>query len=212
MQFRNAPEKDVSDRLLSAVLALFVVLSIAIAPLPAQAQNVQDYCIKCTNPDQSYICRIVSNSGNAQGKQLLCIMNIAREHGHDSCAATNQSQSCSGVLVQYEASSTPSESPVTPEANVAVLPPAPKQIKASKEPKTLVEFTKETTRATQKSLKSVGRNTHKAISKTGRKITKFTHKTGKKITKFTHKVGHKISKATKTTWKCITSLFASCGK
>jgi len=174
----------------------------------AIAQNQQDYCIKCSNPDETYICRIVSNSNSARGKQLFCIMNIAKELGHDSCAATTQSQSCSGVLVQYEVSGRPADPAPSPTVhsnldttNQNIAPP-----KAASEPRTLVEFTKKATKATKTGIKSASKDTTKALKKTGKALTK----TGKKITKFTKKVGKNITKATKTTWKCITSLFFSC--
>ena len=175
------------------------------------AQNQQDYCIKCSNPGETYICRIVSDSASTQGKQLLCIMNIAREQGHDSCAATNQQQACSGVLVQYEVSGTTAQqNPGSTNNDDQAMPrqampdqtmtgQTPPAAKATGEPKTLVEFTKKATKATQKGIKSAGKDTSKAFKKTGKKITKFTKKVGKNITK-----------ATKTTWKCITSLFFSC--
>ncbi|MCF6198263.1 MAG: hypothetical protein L3J67_02490 [Hyphomicrobiaceae bacterium] len=187
----------------SAQKIAFGLMLIAMSIVSGQvsAQNQQDYCIKCTNPGETYICRVVSNSNSAQGKQLLCIMNIAREHGHDSCAATTQSQSCSGVLVQYEVSGTMTTPGPPRPVNSALATPsqtAPPQ-RTTGEPRTLVEFTKKATKATKKSFKSAGKDTSKAFKKTGKKITKFTKKVGKNITK-----------ATKTTWKCITSLFFSC--
>ena len=189
-----------------------VMMSMAGSLAPASAQNQQDYCIKCTNPGETYICRIVSNSGSAKGKQLLCIMNIAKENGHDSCAATTQSQTCSGVLVQYEALGGANGQNTSPQANTDQAPntpmttsPAPNnpalpQTKPKSEPRTLVEFTKQATKATKKGINSAGKDTSKAFKKTGKKITKFSKNVGKNITK-----------ASKTTWKCITSLFFSCG-
>ena len=183
------------------------------ASLPLHAQNQQDYCISCRNPDQSYVCRITSSSGGStQGKQLLCIMNIAREKGHDSCAASAQTQDCSGVLVQYEVGAEqPGEEGSSREVLAPHIAPPVLRPKAKREPRTLVEFTKQTTKSTKKEFKSVSRKTSKAFKKTGRKISKFTHKTGRKISKFTKKVGKNISKLSKTSWRCLTSLFTACG-
>jgi hypothetical protein len=182
-------------------LAGIVFLSLVGGRQSALAENRQDYCVKCVNPDQTYICRIISNSAQTQGKQFLCIINIAKEQGHDSCTATAQSLSCSGILVQYEISGSPA--PQTSADNIAatVKPTTPAQTKGHQddEPRTLVEFTKQATKATKNNIKSAGKNTGKAIKKTGKKITKFTSK-----------VGRNIEKATKTTLKCITSLFSSC--
>ncbi len=186
----------------------FALMAVFAIPGQAIAQNQQDYCIKCSNPDETYICRIVSNSNSARGKQLFCIMNIAKEQGHDSCAATTQSQSCSGVLVQYEVSGMPIDPAPAPttHSNLATTDENTPLPKAADEPRTLVEFTKKATKATKTGIKSAGKDTSKALKNTGKAI----EKTGKNITKFTQKVGKNITKATKTTWKCITSLFFSC--
>ena len=194
------------NALLSGVLTLLLALFGLSA---AHADSQQDYCIKCTNPDLTYICRIVSSSTQTQGRQFLCIMNIAKEQGHDSCAATNQTQACSGVLVQYEISgSSPQQIPTidaTTTTAPAILPEA--QDAKTGEAKTLVEFTKQATKATKKGLNSAGSDTKKLFTNTGKAIKK----TGHKIKKFTNKVGSNIKSATKTTLKCITSLFFSCG-
>ena len=187
----------------SIVTALFGWLS---AFMTAHAASQQDYCIKCTAPNETYICRISSNSGQTQGKQFLCIVNIAREYGHESCAATTQSASCSGVLVQYEVSA-PSPPLITNDHHITTKQEATTpSTKQDKEPRTLVEFTKKATTATKKGLKNAGRDTKKVIKKTGKVLSK----TGGKIKDFTSAVGNKFTKATKTTLKCITSLFSRC--
>ena len=181
--------------------AAFALVALLWGHGAANAQNQQDYCIKCSNPDETYICRIISNSAQSQGQQFLCIMNIAREQGHDSCAATTQSQSCSGVLVQYDLAGLmpqgmpPARAPVTNEPGPYPDASPPRK----KEPETLVEFTKQTTKATKKGFQKIGSNTSKAFKKTGKKITKFSKN-----------VGNGIKKTGKTTWNCLTSLFFNC--
>ncbi|MCP4935270.1 MAG: hypothetical protein GY927_13955 [bacterium] len=172
---------------------------------PALAVNQQDYCIKCSNPDEIYVCRITTKGGQSQGQQFLCIMNIAKDHGHDSCSATAQSATCSGVLVRYEVSG----SDQTPDpSNTTTTGPieAPEANQTKGEPKTLIEFTKQATKATSKGLKSAGKDTKKVIKNTGKAIKK----TGGKIKGFTDKVGGNIKSASKTTWRCLTSLFFNC--
>lgn len=189
--------------------AALALLLFASGQSPAIADNQQDYCIKCTNPNETYICRITSNSSQTQGKQLLCIMNIAREHGHDSCAATTEAQACSGVLVQYEANGTGlpqtsfEKTSTTPDRKQEPVAPVDA---TKKEPETLVEFTKQAGKATKKSLQSAGKDTGNAIKNTGKAISN----TGSQIGHFTGKVGSNIKKATTTTLKCITSLFSNC--
>ncbi len=171
----------------------------------AFADGQQDYCITCSNPDETYICRITSKGGQSQGKQFLCIMNIAKDNGHDSCSATAQLGACSGVLVQYEVS--PQDQPQRPvDAATAGPIEAPQADQTAGEPKTLVEFTKQATKATSKGLKSAGEDTNKIIKNTGKALKK----TGGKIKDFTDKVGGNIKSASKTTWRCLTSLFFNC--
>ncbi len=175
----------------------------------ARAQNSQDYCIKCTGPDETYVCRIVSDTPNVRGKKLLCIMNIARENNHDSCTASAQSTGCSGVLVQYDISGTmprTGNSQTGATAPTAPAPASPTKTTRKKEPETLVEFTKKATLATKKGIKNAGKDTKKVLKKTGKAISK----TGSKIKHFTSKVGRNIKKASKTTLKCLTSLFFNC--
>ncbi len=196
---------------------LLIAAVVSAIPAVASAASQQDYCIKCANPDETYICRIVSdNSRNTQGKQFLCIVNIARERGHDSCMASSQPQGCSGVLVRYEVP----RSERTPGTGAGMIPrpplasapaPVPAPVTrvtppADKEPETLVEFTRQATKATQKGLKSAGSGTTKAIRNTGKALSD----TGSKITNFTSKVGSNIKKATQSTLKCLTSLFSNC--
>ncbi len=171
----------------------------------ALADNQQDYCIKCSNPDETYICRITSKGDQSQGKQFLCIMNIAKDNGHDSCSATAQSGACSGILVQYEVSM--QDQPQSPVDTAITGPDEVLEADQAKgEPKTLIEFTKQATKATSKGLKSAGRDTKKVIKNTGKAI----QKTGSKIKNFTDKVGGNIKSASKTTWRCLTSLFFNC--
>jgi len=171
----------------------------------ALADDQQDYCIKCSNPDETYICRITSKGGQTKGKQFLCIMNIAKDQGHDSCSATAQLGACSGVLVQYQVSNERQPQSSTDAAATGPID-APEASQAAGEPKTLIEFTKQATKATSKGLKSAGKDTKKVIKNTGKAIKN----TGGKIKNFTDNVGGNIKSASKTTWRCLTSLFFNC--
>ena len=172
---------------------------------PALAADQQDYCIKCTSPNETYICRISSQGGQSQGKQFFCIVNISKDQGHDSCSVSTQAGACSGVLVQYEV--TGSDQPQRPMDSASTTPDTPREVDEAKdEPETLVEFTKQATKATSKGLESAGRDTKKVIKNTGKAIKK----TGGKIKDFTDNVGGNIKSASKTTWRCLTSLFFNC--
>lgn len=160
-----------------------------------------DYCVHCVNPDTTYVCRVNAAASSAQGQQFLCIMNIAQQYGHDSCTAANQPDNCTGTLVVYDA--------IVPDARKTAAvpereaPPASPPQEAtpagSGEPRTLVEFSKQTAQSTKSGLQSVGRKTGEAIENTGEQIDGIANK-----------LGRNIKKATSTTVKCLTSLFAEC--
>jgi hypothetical protein len=136
-------------------------------------------------------------------------MSIAREKGHESCAASANSQDCHGVLMTYDIAA-PNAVPPAPSIHAEhnrQMPPAEGPPPANsytdkqkkEEPKTLVEFSKQTVKATQKGINKVGQDTNKALKNTGETIGGFAGS-----------VGRGITNASKTTFKCITSLFSDC--
>src|SRR5262245_26306175 len=76
--------------------------SLGVAVNPATAGEAA-YCLTCTNPDQSYICR-VTGQGVSQNDvfRLYCIVRTARRGGHESCAATAGSENCNGVARSFK--------------------------------------------------------------------------------------------------------------
>ena len=204
---------------LAVAMSMAVILLLA-AGMPLWADEA-DYCIKCSGPgqapDKTYVCRIRAEGGSAQGRQLYCIMNIARDNGHDSCAARSMAGGCEGTLVTYAISGGLPAAPAAPAPAIpAGLPSAsrPDEEKqhhsAQKPPRTLIEFSKQAARDTSKGFRKLGRNTQKGFRKLGRNTAKAIKKTGRKITRFTKKLGNNISKATRTTFNCLTSLFSNC--
>jgi hypothetical protein len=85
--------------LLGAASASFAA---AVAVNPATAGEAA-YCLTCTNPDQSYICR-VTGQGVSQNDifRLYCIVRTVRRGGHASCAATAGSENCNGVARSFK--------------------------------------------------------------------------------------------------------------
>jgi len=85
--------------LLGAASASFAA---AVAVNPATAGEAA-YCLTCTNPDQSYICR-VTGQGVSQNDifRLYCIVRTARRGRHASCAATASSENCNGVARSFK--------------------------------------------------------------------------------------------------------------
>lgn len=60
------------------------------------------YCITCTGPDQTYLCR-VTGEGSSQNDvfKLYCIVRTAKQGRHATCAATGSAESCRGVVKNY---------------------------------------------------------------------------------------------------------------
>jgi hypothetical protein len=60
------------------------------------------YCVTCTGPDQTYLCRV--DAGGAKPNdafKLYCVMRTAKEGHHASCSAERASASCRGVEKVY---------------------------------------------------------------------------------------------------------------
>src|SRR5262249_14789325 len=74
----------------------------AVAVNPATAGEAA-YCLTCTSPDRSYICR-VTGEGVSQNDifRLYCIVRTARRGGHAPCAATAGSENCNGVARSFK--------------------------------------------------------------------------------------------------------------
>jgi hypothetical protein len=60
------------------------------------------YCVTCTGPDQTYLCRIAgSDVPPNDAMKLYCIVRTAKEGGHASCSAKNDSGNCPGIEKVY---------------------------------------------------------------------------------------------------------------
>jgi hypothetical protein len=60
------------------------------------------YCVTCKNPDQTYVCRVDAGGRKAgDALKLYCIIRIAKEGHHGSCAAEQDSAGCHGVQKVY---------------------------------------------------------------------------------------------------------------
>lgn len=185
------------------LLAAFALILLQAGP----AHSAGDLCIRCTQPDDTYICRIRSGTSGSEGQQLFCIMSIAQQYGHGSCAV-NLQNACSGRLVEYDLPQGLPDNTLhdrqaireESDAEGAKVPSAAVP-GAAREPKTLLEFTQQTAAATKKGIKSVGESTGEAIGSTGEKVEGFTKS-----------IGEGVKQATQKTFNCITSLFTRCGE
>src|SRR6185312_9864421 len=83
--------------LLAATCAGLVVCA-----MPLARAEPSSYCVTCKNPDQSYVCRVHAGGLKAgDALKLYCIIRIAKEGHHASCAAESNSSTCQGVEKVY---------------------------------------------------------------------------------------------------------------
>src|SRR3990170_7876841 len=60
------------------------------------------YCVTCTNPDQTYVCRVTAGGSKpSDALKLYCVIRTAKEGHHASCSAERSSPACNGVEKVY---------------------------------------------------------------------------------------------------------------
>lgn len=75
---------------------------LVVCAMPVARAEQASYCVTCKNPDQSYVCRVDAGGLKAgDALKLYCIIRIAKEGHHASCAAESNSSTCQGVEKVY---------------------------------------------------------------------------------------------------------------
>src|SRR5574338_314057 len=75
---------------------------LVVCATPVVRAEQASYCVTCKNPDQSYICRVDAGGLKAgDALKLYCIIRIAKDGHHASCAAESNSSGCQGVEKVY---------------------------------------------------------------------------------------------------------------
>jgi hypothetical protein len=146
-----------------AAHALLAVVLLLGAPVRAETLNA---CVRCTGPDQTYRCNVMSDEAvRSNAVRLFCMSQIAREHVHESCAVLREASPCAGVNVSYVY-----QDGVGGDPAVAV---AGKPGAAAREgPGTLAEMTKPAVEASVNAGKAVGEATVKAGQAVGEATTR----------------------------------------
>lgn len=81
---------------LAALAACFSVW----AASTALAEDAR-YCVTCTNPDQTYVCRVTDGGSKpSDALKLYCVIRTAKEGHHASCSAV-RTAACDGVEKVY---------------------------------------------------------------------------------------------------------------
>jgi hypothetical protein len=133
----------------SAMLAIFAGFA-ACAGLPAGPAVAGEvaYCVTCTGPDQTYLCKVVGEGSRPNDAlKLYCIIRTAKEGNHASCKAKRDLEGCVGQakVYSYEGPSLPAEIASDPRAKKIMGKLAREQKKFEKPkgegPQTMVELT-----------------------------------------------------------------------
>ena len=81
----------------AAFAAGFIVCAV-----PSALAGEASYCVTCTNPDQTYVCRVTAGGSKpSDALKLYCVILTAKEGHHASCSAERSSPDCNGVEKVY---------------------------------------------------------------------------------------------------------------
>lgn len=85
----------------SLALALLAAAAFVCLAPPAWAGHV-DYCVTCKDPDEVYRCRVTGvGPKTTDALKLYCVIRMAKEGHHASCAAEAATPSCVGLVKVY---------------------------------------------------------------------------------------------------------------
>jgi len=70
--------------------------------MPSASAGEAAYCLRCTGPDQTYVCKVEAGGGKpSDALKLYCVIRTAKEGHHASCSAERNSPACNGVVKVY---------------------------------------------------------------------------------------------------------------
>ena len=166
------------------------------AALTSGAALGQDVCVECKGPDRSYRCAIKDSQkaqsirGASRAIEFVCITEIARSGGHESCRVnTTYAGPCIGQPHEIDLAKVGNETAVPakhePDAvETAPVPPQPAPPAVKGPPQTLEELSRET------------------MTKSKEQFSAADHKM--------RKAGDAVGDSLKKTWDCMSSLFSRC--
>jgi hypothetical protein len=70
--------------------------------MPAALAGEAAYCVHCTGPDQTYVCKVSAGGGKpSDALKLYCVVRTAKDGHHASCSAERVTSDCNGVEKVY---------------------------------------------------------------------------------------------------------------
>ena len=87
---------------LRALSLVAITVGLLLCAVKMAGAGEANYCVTCKNPDQTYVCRVDAGGRKAgDALKLYCIIRIAKEGHHGSCAAEQDSAGCHGEQKVY---------------------------------------------------------------------------------------------------------------
>lgn len=201
------------------------------------AVGAGEYCVQCQGPDAVYRC--AEDGGGAAGAnlQFVCVSELARQGGHESCSVRRQSAAtCDGPLRTVAAPSlpvavpgqpAPSREGMPPAAGVAPLPssadtaaqplPPPAAVAPQGEPRTVEEAAKGLVQSSGRGLQNAGSAVAATTGKTADVVTGTAKTAGGMVVDGARSAGQAVGTAgkavghaAKKSWDCVVSLFSDC--
>ncbi|RIA56369.1 hypothetical protein [Dichotomicrobium thermohalophilum] len=179
-----------------------IAAAFALLTTSATSARAGEICIRCTAPEQTYRCAVVGNEvpADLRRRGFYCASRIAKDEGHDTCAAVRKETQCQGVQRSYvydPHAAVPG--PLADESQAGTEDEAERTEDDDGPPKTVVDLTRETARQTEESLEEAADQT-----------VETTRGVGERVRDAAGTAATAVEEATRTTIRCIGSLFDDC--
>lgn len=178
----------------------------------------QDLCVSCNGPAQTYRCQISGTHGTAIGTtdpraQVLCITEIARQGGHETCTVDRgKADTCDG----------PVKVVTPPDEGFAAAPPPPSGAAAVERPPAAVDPNRETAavpatpgllppKAAMAPAEGEPRTVEEMVGKSGVTPKTGLQKAGQTIAKTANSAGEAVSDTAKAAGEAVTGTAKSAG-
>lgn len=180
--------------------------------------GAQPVCVVCTEPAQTYVCRVDTTSvaPDSKAMQLYCIVRTAKEGNHRACAVSRSAARCDGIekIYSYDGPAIPAalESAaaraLAPAGEAAPEPAAPaRDVAGNGPPETVAEMTARAARASRERLRTTGETVTTVTRRTGERVGSAAQGVGEaaQIT------GRVVGRTARTAFDCVRTLFRNCG-
>ena len=186
---------------------IFVASSILFAATSAAAQGL---CVECRAPERSYACTIKDSEkvagvrGSGRAQEFLCISEIARLGGHQSCRInTSYSGPCMGEAMELDIAKIGRDA-------VVIGKPAPDGVPGSEAGAAAGAVPEGVGSERQAKPAHVKKGPPQTLEELARQTVAKSKEQIGAADDGVKKAGDAVGGAVKKTWDCVTSLFKRC--